>query len=360
MTAPRIDALTGVRGLAAWLVVLYHVRGGMADTLAAPAMAVLDKGYLAVDLFFVLSGFVLWLTWGERFGAAGFAPAPDFIRKRIARVWPLHAVVLAATVAFAALLLATGRPLPPDYRWDTLPMHVLLIQNWGLTRELGWNDPSWSISTELAAYLCFPAAAIALARLRPARWVAVAIGGGLVIALDRLFAANGGALLGHDIARLGLARCLVEFGCGMIACHVWQMRRGTIVLGVALLVVVATTFAWTTGVLRETLVVPIAFAALVVVIADTSNWRSNPLSLRALVWLGEISYSTYLAHYLLWTLFKIVFVADPQAVPPTLVALYLALTLASSVVLHKAVEVPGRRLGVARQNAGVAGNLAPR
>ena len=56
MTSPELRALTSVRGLAAWLVVLFHIRGSMAG-LPAAAKAVLAKGYLAVDFFFLLSGF---------------------------------------------------------------------------------------------------------------------------------------------------------------------------------------------------------------------------------------------------------------------------------------------------------------
>ena len=95
---PELRALTGARGLAAWLVVLYHIRAAIPG-LPPFAEALLAKGYLAVDLFFILSGFVLWISWGDRFARDGRAAAMPFIKKRIARVWPLHAAVLAATVA---------------------------------------------------------------------------------------------------------------------------------------------------------------------------------------------------------------------------------------------------------------------
>jgi hypothetical protein len=61
-----------------------------------------------------------------------------------------------------------------------------------------------------------------------------------------------------------------------------------------------------------------------------------------LVWLGEISYSTYLAHFLLWTLFKLALVRDAMNVPLVFGALFLLLTLVASVVLHRLVEVPAR------------------
>ena len=358
--ARQLDALTGVRGVAAWLVVLYHIREGLAHTLPAPVMVVFAKGYLAVDLFFVLSGFVLWLTWGQKFVAGGSSVAPDFWRKRIARVWPLHLAVLGATVAFALVVQATGRPVPPHYRWDELPLHVLLLQNWGFTSDLAWNDPSWSISTEMAAYLLFPIVALGLGRLKPSPALAAGIALVLIVALDRVFALDGGSGLGHDIARLGLWRCLAQFGCGAAMCILWQQWEGRRMIAVTAIIVAVAAILWAAGVVRETLAVPILFSALVPLLAATSALPRNPLSSRIAVMLGEISYSTYLAHFLLWTVFKIFFVTDPRAVPLAMAALYLVLTLAASFVLYHSIEVPARRwLGTGRQVASTpSGNPA--
>lgn len=341
--ARRIDALTGVRGFAAWLVVLYHIRGSLA--LPAPVIAVLARGYLAVDLFFVLSGFVLWLTWQQRFAADGPHAVAPFLAKRIARVWPLHAAILAATVAFALTLELTGRPLPAHYRWSELPLHVVLMQNWGFTRDLGWNDPSWSISTEVAAYIAFAVGLALLGRRRaPGVAVPVAVIVLLVAVLDRVFAWHGLDTLGGDITRLGLIRCLVEFTCGVCGCMIWQRASARATIGTSGVVVVTAVALWLMGTMRETMAVPLAFAALVPLLAATSAAAANPLSSRFALWLGEVSYSTYLAHFLLWTVFKIVAVPDASAVPWPVIALYLALTLLASVVLHRFVEVPGRRL----------------
>ena len=340
----QIDALTGLRGVAAWFVVLYHIREAFAPSLPAPVIAAFAKGYLAVDLFFVLSGFVLWITWGQRFADEGLRAALPFIRKRIARVWPLHAVVLTATVAFALVIAATGRPLPATYRWEELPLHYLLVQNWGFTRDLAWNDPSWSISTELAAYLLFPLVAVVIApamRLGAGWRVACAVAATVAIsvALDRYFAAHGAALLGDAIAQLGLVRCLALFACGMLMAIVWQVSRtAALIAGVAALAF----GAWWLSGGRETLAVPLMFATLVPFIAATSSGSGNLLASRLFVYLGEISYSTYLVHFLLWTLFKIAFVTDARDVPVALGALFLALTFVASVALYRIVEVPAR------------------
>jgi peptidoglycan/LPS O-acetylase OafA/YrhL len=347
MNAPRqIDALTGIRGIAAWLVVLYHIRLAFVPSLPPELVAILGKGYLAVDLFFVLSGFVLWLTWGQRLATDGWGAVIPFLQKRIARVWPLHMAVIAATVGFALLIAASGRPLPDGYRWDELPLHVLLVQNWGFTRDIGWNDPSWSISTELAAYLVFAMVIPLIGRRTGAEsgrmWIAALVAIPLLIfALDRFYAAYGESRLGADIAFFGLARCLAQFGCGVAICMVWQARNGTVLRALCAAVVTACVVSLANAG-RETLLVPLAFTALVGLVASTSAMRGNPLSSRQAVWLGEISYSTYLAHFLLWTLFKLFLVRDAVDVPLALGAVFLLATLAASIVFHRYVELPAR------------------
>lgn len=331
-----------MRGIAAWFVVFYHIRASIAPGVPEWTTALFAKGYLAVDLFFVLSGFVLWLTWGAKFAEHGWVAAPAFLRKRVARVWPLHAFVLAATVGFALVIAASGRPIPEHYKWSELPLHLLLIQNWGFTRELAWNDPSWSISTEMAAYLLFAIVAPLLRRGNAAIAVPTALV--LIVGLDRLFAANGSDLLGHDIPHLGLARCLAQFGCGVAMCIMWQRWQDTkMVVATGTIAGLATTL-WLCGVLRETFAVPLAFAALVPMLASTSVWAHNPLSSRLALKLGEISYSTYLAHFLLWAGFKIALVTDPANVPLGTAALYMLVTLAASFALYRFVELPARNL----------------
>ncbi len=100
---------------------------------------------------------------------------------------------------------------------------------------------------------------------------------------------------------------------------------------------------WAIGTLSETLAVPAAFAAILLLLALTSGKRGNPLEIGVLHYLGEISYATYLGHFLLFVVFKLALVSDANAVQPLLVALYLALVLASSVALYHLVERPAQK-----------------
>ncbi|MBA4048529.1 MAG: acyltransferase [Sphingomonas sp.] len=342
MTGPSLRALTSVRGIAAWLVVAFHLRSSIAG-LPAGAEAVLAKGYLAVDFFFLLSGFVIWLTYGAALRGAGISGVPRFLWRRLARVWPLHAVMLAAATALALVLAASGRHDAARFPFAELPLHALLIQNWGFTRALSWNDPAWSISCEIAAYLAFPLLVFAVNWRAVPGWAVAGAGIGVLSLLHLIFAGRGATTLGTDITQLGLIRCLCEFAAGTAIAALWERgrdRRGAVPM--AALAAVAAGAGWALGI-AETLAVPILFAALLLLLALTAGRPGNPLEGRVLHYLGEISYATYLGHFLLYIVFKLVLVRDANAVPPGLIALYLLLVLASSVVLFHAVERPAQR-----------------
>lgn len=346
MTAPGTDirALTGIRGVAAWLVVLYHVRRSIAG-LPPTVETWLGKGYLAVDFFFLLSGFVIWMRYAERLRGGDTAARLDFLWRRLARVWPLHIAVLGYAVVVALVLAATGRHDAATFPFAELPLHALLLQNWGFTRDLTWNDPAWSISCEAAAYLLFPLL-VALADWRrvatPMLLLAIA---GLFALLHVAMAASGAATLGTDIPRFGLLRCLVEFTAGTMACALWQRWRpcSRHMAARCVALAVLATVAALSGVIPETLAVPTALAAILLTVALTADWRGNPLAATPLHYLGEISYATYLLHFMLFFTFKLAFVRDANAVPWWQIALYAALVLGGSVALYHGVERPAQR-----------------
>jgi peptidoglycan/LPS O-acetylase OafA/YrhL len=344
---PRADlpALTGIRGLAAWFVVLYHIRIGAWPHLPAEAYHVLSKGYLAVDLFFMLSGFVLWLNYSDRLRRDGPAALPKYLARRVARVWPLHLFMLGLTIVYAAVVASAGELNTVHYPWQELPLHVLLVHNWGFTRGLAWNDPSWSISGEAAAYLLFPLIVLAAdwRRLPPA----LAIAALLVLAalLSAVMGWNGADILDRDIPRFGLLRAASEFAIGTIVCGLWQRWRPTPGPSWSLAAALmggATALGLAAGA-PETLVVPLFLAGLLLALALTADLHRNPLASRPVHYLGEISYSTYLVHFLLYIVFKILFVDDPANVPPALIGLFLLLTFLASVALYHGVERPAQR-----------------
>jgi peptidoglycan/LPS O-acetylase OafA/YrhL len=339
----HVDALTGVRGLAAWLVVLYHIRGSLTGILPAPVIGVLARGYLAVDLFFMLSGFVLWYNYAPRLREGGLGAAGTFLWRRIARIWPLHAVVLAVLVAFALVLLATGRDAS-FYPFAELPLHVLLIQNWGFTDALTWNDPAWSISTEMAASLAFPFVVMAAPWERMKAATVVAVGCALLAAIPLFFWTSNHTSLGADIAHLGLGRCLLEFSLGNVLCLLWlRWRQAPECPWLAAIAFVAILALAKALALVQTVFVPAAMFAGLLVLATGRGPLVCALGAPILRYLGEVSYSTYLAHTVLFLLFKLAFVdASLQLDWPRFLG-FLALVLAASAALYHGVEKPAQR-----------------
>ncbi len=342
--SPRhLDALTGIRGIAAWGVVLYHIRLSLTGLLPAPALAVLAKGYLAVDLFFILSGFVIWYNYAARIAGGGAGATRLFLWRRFARVWPLHGAILAGFLGLALVMIATGRDAS-GYPLGELPLHLLLIQNWGLTSALSWNHPAWSISTELAAYLVFPALVLMARWDRVPSAVLLVLTALLASGIFVLFAFKGHADLGADIPGLGLWRCLASFAMGCLMCQLWQRwqaaRLGGVLAGLSCAAILAGAFAFG---LPETAWVPSAFFTGLLALALGRGAVVRLLGGKALTYLGEISYSTYLGHYGLFILFKLAFVdASLQLGWGGLIG-YLALVMVMSAVLYHGLEKPAQR-----------------
>lgn len=338
----ELRPLTSARGIAAWYVVLYHIRLSAAGSLPPGVIDFFAKGYLAVDFFFVLSGFVIWLNYGQLLGQHGARAVPHFLWRRLSRVYPLHLLMLLVAVAFAIACLATGRGMPDDYAWSTLPFHLLLMQNWGFL-PLGWNVPAWSISCELGAYLIFPLLMAFTDWRRTSTPVLLAIVALLMGGLFALFSAMGKQALGNDIALLGLPRCLFEFAMGTIVAALWLRwreapKRPAIIAAASSLAGLA---AWFAGV-PETLALPFTFVALLMLLALTSEGR-NPMKGRVIHWFGEISYATYLAHSLLYLFFKIVFVSDVDNVPLPVLGVFLLIVLGVSAILYHGFELPAQK-----------------
>ena len=345
----ELRALTGARGLAAWFVVLYHLR----DAMGVPdgVLAVLAKGYLAVDFFFLLSGFVIWTTYVDRVRTQLWQAVPRFLLRRAARIWPLHLAMLGFAVAIAAILHATGRPADPRFPFRELPAHILLLQNWPIVvqgfniNSLDWNDPAWSISSEMFAYLMFPLIVLAVDwRKIPTIVLLVAIVG-LVAILDRAMTSRGAFRLGEAIPYFGQLRCVTEFTCGTMIGALWLRYRARPCLPMlsSLIVAIAGFTGFATGILGEIASVPLALAGVLLLLALTSASARNPLGGRVAHYLGEISFATYLSHSLLWKAFKLTFVHHAGPVAPVMMLSFLMIVLAASIALYHLLERPAQR-----------------
>ena len=158
----RIASLDGLRGMAAVGVMIFHFNyfflPQAALTSALPLMRpILDHRYLGVDLFFLMSGFVMAHVYGQKLASDWRAHWRDFGIMRFARIYPLFALTTLVMVITHAL---THRSLLwISFSGRSLALQPLLLQVWG---GLSWNYASWSISTETAAYVFFVFSAGAL------------------------------------------------------------------------------------------------------------------------------------------------------------------------------------------------------
>ena len=343
MNRPELRPLTSVRGLFAWAVVLYHVRVGCSAWLPAGVMAVMARGYLAVDFFFLLSGFVIRLTYGERLATGGRTAAADYLARRFARIWPLHAAMLAFAALIALALLATGREAP-HFPFALLPLHLAMMQDWGVSNALMWNDPAWSISAEWGAYLLAPLAALALPDRQGWRTPALLAAAAMpLLMLASALALAGADRLGADVSHFGMVRCVAEFTCGGLLCDLWNRWRGDVRAEIAAWIMGLACLAGRAGGAPEILAMPFALASLLLALALGAERPRHWLAGRAIHWLGEVSYATYLSHFLLFFAFKLAVVRDAHAVTPIEIALFLPLVLGASALLHHGVERPAQR-----------------
>lgn len=153
----EIKALTSLRGIAAMMVVLQHFSATVQLQAAGSIPSLVPHGYMAVNLFFVLSGFIMAYTYSGDFDRRGLQAMPSFLLKRAARILPLNtAVVLAIVLAGFGSKAVWGNNIfhaSTALSYDII-CNLFLLQAFGLGTNL--NGPSWSICTEFAAYLAFP------------------------------------------------------------------------------------------------------------------------------------------------------------------------------------------------------------
>jgi peptidoglycan/LPS O-acetylase OafA/YrhL len=183
----EFKGLTGLRGIAALMVFWAHVKEqlhtyGMNFEIPTVVERLFLSGGRQVDVFFVLSGFVMTLVYRSWFSnSITGASYATFMRRRMARIYPLHAFFLGLLVLVTLLVQVFNIPLRNGldrFSYDTLLQHLLLIHAWGplMPAPSTWNPPSWSISIEFLAYLIFPFAMMGLLRAAKASaWPAIVL-----------------------------------------------------------------------------------------------------------------------------------------------------------------------------------------
>jgi len=160
---PNIDSLTGLRFFAALYVVLFHTQLALATKhhISRTWSTFMGHGYVAVSLFFVLSGFVLTYNYADRWSEI---PFQRFLLARFARIYPVYIL---------ALLLQFRFYLPAATIHSALAV-IFMVQSWTvMPSELpaSWNYPAWTLSIEWFFYLCFPLLIHSLKKVENRTWV---------------------------------------------------------------------------------------------------------------------------------------------------------------------------------------------
>lgn len=342
------DTLTGLRGILALWVVFHHVKPQLFYLFGPWAVNVADLGYIAVDFFFVLSGFVLAMTHQQEFAKDfSYRNLKIFYIKRLARIYPLHCGVWCLYLVLPAIYLLSGRGFFWTERFDLnyFFMGLALVNNWGFQDVLSWNVPSWSISTEFASYLLFPFITFLIYRIH-SRIISLGIIALICSIVGYLFYCSGATNVGAYIPSMGIWRCIFEFILGMIIFNLFRdgvfdhTEKKYLFSGMLLILAIGIGMS-----LPDYLWIPLFMVLFIsfFIAFENSVQISVP---KIFIWLGNISYSVYLTHYFIRDIMKL-FLKTEQAGFLWMVT-YFIVVLTSSHFIYKFYELPAKRMILAK------------
>ncbi|WP_290970866.1 acyltransferase [Herbaspirillum sp.] len=293
----RLHELDGLRGILALLVVSYHMYGPLPLVHAAFAghAAILTQAWYAVDVFFLMSGFVMMHVYGKTFEERpSLATFRLFMRARFARLYPVHLAALTLMLIVMLPFLAHTAGLfswHGRYSLGAFAASLLMLHGpWVEYRS--WNYPAWSISAEWHAYLLFPAMWLLARRAAGARAVLllacctlIPFAVYLMDAPSERYPTNGVVLL---------ARAIPLFFGGMLLYRLHHLNRIRWRGGAAAVCVAATVAL----LCSDAAPAAVLLAPCLVLSALSKNWFQSLLRSKPLLFLGKISYSLYMTHAL--------------------------------------------------------------
>lgn len=367
---PTLDALTGLRALAAGWVVLTH-SDWILFSLFPGAVAAnwwLESGNLGVDIFFTLSGFIIAYNYADRFSKFNGRMYGDFLILRVARIYPVHAVTIILLAGPLALFgVFTGTNLLLTDQTGALDFAANLAMLQGIPGVAQLNLPAWSITYEFLAYLAFPALALLAPIVNSARrglLGALALTGVGATVLILLGPAEVGSL---SDAISPLIRIVVGFTAGVLVYFGWRCvpsdvlaRTSGRVSATAVVAIIAI------GIISppdsHLRYVALPFVALLIgALASGGGVMGRFLTVRVMEWGGRISYSVYMTHVFVVIVLvraKNALITDEALAELPVVARililvgYFAIVIAGGALCYYVVEEPCRKLirGLLRQS----------
>lgn len=295
--SPDLLHLDALRFAAAMAIVLVHFRTNL---LAAwpgtqTAFVRLDGLAVSVDLFFAISGFVISWVYGARLSS--LAAYGTFLRKRLARLIPLHWATLGFFALAGLIMSQDGGTTLAKYNYSCFVTNAVLLQGWGLCGGPSFNTVSWSISAEMTMYFAYPLLFLAGTRFPRIALITVA---GLILALElRALAPPFWAERTHN---LGVLRALPGFCIGILLfqnrTRMAQLPAPQAWLAVAL---VALILGVGLGAPKSALVL-IAYAITACGIAADLQRKAGSTIAR-IAPAGRLTYSIYMIHPIAQSLF---------------------------------------------------------
>lgn len=335
MASRQYIALDGLRGVAAISVMIFHRKEWFGD-------GILTHAYLAVDYFFLLSGFVIAHAYWERM-QAGLSHA-RFLALRAIRLYPL--IIVGAAIGTTALYLKavfTGAPAP---EWTAAVAAALAIPHFGGADLWPVNPPTWSLFFELLFSIAF---ATVLIRLRAAALLAATLG--FAIALIVAAVIYGGLEAGNDSATFwaGFARAGFPFLLGVamqrLLPRAAALSNPLLLIGLCVLLITSFSMVTTTRTMSMTYDLVCVLLAYPIILFAAAHIAPEGATGRVCRVLGDLSYPLYIIHFPLLWLFsagsKMAF--GVEAIGPLLGGVIFVVVIACSWVALVAFDAPVRR-----------------
>lgn len=343
-----LPALTGLRGAAALWVLFYH----SAQKIKNIDIPIVRSGWMAVDIFFILSGFILAHIHLDDFKIVSVKTIWKFLSLRLARIYPVYIVMLAIVTAYAFGLFAVGVPILSDRQYNPslfIP-NILLIQSWGWVNHTSFNVVSWSISAEWMAYLLFPLLAFLGAKIRTSISFVLSLIfiAGAASFYEIIHPSMTSAISSLIVSTYAPTRVLTEFTSGLFAYNIFKNESfGRVEMGLIcdLTIVFFIILVWFNLFSIAVLLIPIIVCGL----AYGMGTAARLLALRWALYFGEISYSLYMVQFFVLTIMFAPFHYSRLGAMLTstnrleIVCLSYVIIAITTVAMHDYVEVPGRR-----------------
>jgi peptidoglycan/LPS O-acetylase OafA/YrhL len=299
-----ISNLTPLRGIAALLVAVFHFEMAIVRFVPASTTMFFEKSYLMVDLFFVMSGFIMLHVYGDNFkNAITKNSLREFLVARFARIYPLHFFALMLLVVLVIIFSPAGT-YPNMIEFPAaIPTNIFLLQSFYVHKIYTWNIPSWSISSEWAAYLLFPLLALFIAKKRKLSVVVLVIFTvaaylSIMYLLPRKNPMYPSIPVPHNVNTTydyGFLRGIAGFITGMLMYLLYRTKnirnvfqKDILAFISILLLIAALHFAISDG------FTVILFAAIVLCFACNNGYVRKVCNNVVMQYLGLISYSIYL------------------------------------------------------------------